>query len=192
MKKLVLPLITLIIGLVAGFYYANSKSTATAAVAALTDTAGFKSENSISYDEAKMLVDTFGTRGLDDDSNKPGGRGSKTRSIFMPLSKLDSLVAALDAARKKDGKTDGLRIYFGRYPKLQLDRMPYQHPYRNTIILVSTKDTSVLPKGAKDPIHIHIDYFGAPNHKLPMHLFAVDPQNRGEMCPNNCDGALLL
>jgi hypothetical protein len=193
MKKLVFPLIILIVGFAAGYFYANSKTTATGPAAAskmaLTD---FHSDNSISYDEAKLLVDTFGTKGLDDANGKPGGKGAKTRSIFIPLTKLDALVAALDAARAKDGKTDGIRIYFGRYPKMQLDRKPYDHPYRNTIIIVSTKDTAILQRGGKIPVNMHLDYFGAPSHKTPTFMLMINPENRGEMCPNNCDGATLI
>ncbi|MBC7399744.1 MAG: hypothetical protein H7289_07340 [Mucilaginibacter sp.] len=193
MKKLVFPLITLIVGFVAGYFYANSKTTATGPVAAgkmaITD---FHSDNSISYDEAKMLVDTFGTQGLDDGNGKPGGKGAKTRSVFIPLTKLDALTAALDAARAKDGKTDGIRIYFGRYPKLQLDRKPYEHAWRNTIIIVSTKDTAILQRGGKQPVNMHLDYFGAPNHKVATFMLMVNPDNHGELCPNNCDGATLV
>jgi hypothetical protein len=193
MKKLVFPLITLIVGFVAGYFYANSKTTATGPVAAgkmaITD---FHSDNSISYDEAKMLVDTFGTQGLDDANGKPGGKGAKTRSVFIPLTKLDALTAALDAARAKDGKTDGIRIYFGRYPKMQLDRKPYEHPWRNTIIIVSTKDTAILQRGGKIPVNMHLDYFGAPDHKKATFMLMLNPDNRGEMCPNNCDGATLV
>jgi hypothetical protein len=193
MKKLVFPLIILIVGFAAGYFYANSKTTATGPAAAgkmaLTD---FHSDNSISYDEAKLLVDTFGTKGLDDANGKPGGKGAKTRSIFIPLTKLDALVAALDAARAKDGKTDGIRIYFGRYPKMQLDRKPYDHPYRNTIIIVSTKDTAILQRGGKIPVNMHLDYFGAPSHKTATFMLMINPENRGEMCPNNCDGATLI
>ncbi|MGF7081059.1 hypothetical protein [Mucilaginibacter sp. UYCu711] len=193
MKKLVFPLIILIVGFAAGYFYANSKTTATGPAAAgkmaITD---FHSDNSISYDEAKLLVDTFGTKGLDDANGKPGGKGAKTRSIFIPLTKLDALVAALDAARAKDGKTDGIRIYFGRYPKMQLDRKPYDHPYRNTIIIVSTKDTSILQRGGKIPVNMHLDYFGAPDHSKATFMLMINPDNRGEMCPNNCDGATLI
>ncbi|MES2376235.1 MAG: hypothetical protein V4553_06645 [Bacteroidota bacterium] len=191
MKKLVFPLITLIVGLVAGYFYANSKTTATGPaetkMAAVTD---FRSENSISYDEAKMLVDSFGTQGLDDGNGRPGGKGPKTRAVFFPLTKLNALVSALNAARAKDGKTDGIRIYFGRYPKMQLDRKPYEHPFRNTIILVSTRDSTIMKD--KIPVNIHMDYFGAPNHKVATFMLMVDPENRTEMCPNNCDGATLV
>jgi len=189
MKKLTLPIIMLLIGFIAGYYISKGKSTATVA----SGTGEFKSESSISYDEAKLLVDTFGMYGLEDAKKVPGGKGSKTRSVFMPLTKLDSLVAALDAARKTDGKTDGIRIYFGRYPKFHPDgKTPYTHPFRNTIVLVSTRDTSVTVKGSTQPLRIHIDYYGAPNHKLPLHMFALDPQNQGELCPDNCDGALFV
>jgi len=190
MKKLVLPVLTLIIGFVIGYYFAQSKSTG---VAALSVGHTQVSENSISREEAQMLVDTFGRYGMEDANHKPGGKGLRTRSSFIPLKELDNLVATLDSARAKDGKTDGIRIYFGRYPKLHPDgKTPYEHPYRNTIIMVSTRDTSVIRKGGNQPTRIHIDYFGAPNKKLPMNMFFIDPQNRTEQCPDNCDGSTLV
>jgi hypothetical protein len=192
MNKLVLPLFTLIIGFVAGYYFSNFKSTNTPGTAATATTALYPSSNSISKDEAQMLVDTFGMYGMQDVNHKPGGKGLKTRSVYIPLPRLDSLVAALDAARKKDGTTDGLRIYFGRYPKMQLDKNPYIQPFMNTLILVATKLTRILPTGAKDSISIHLDYYGAPNSKTPMRMFVMDPLNREELCPNNCDGATLV
>src|SRR5471030_2947847 len=130
MKKLVLPVLTLIIGFVIGYYFAQSKSTG---VAALSVGHTQVSENSISREEAQMLVDTFGMYGMEDANHKPGGKGLRTRSSFIPLKELDNLVATLDSARAKDGRTDGIRIYFGRYPKLHPDgKTPYEHPYRNT------------------------------------------------------------
>ncbi len=189
MKKLVLPLVTLIIGFIAGYYFVQSKSTAPAPAGTIE----FKSENSITREEAQLLVDTFGVHGLEDADHKPGGKGIKTRAVFLPLTKLDSLCAALDAERKADGKTDGIRVYFGRYPKLQPNgKTPYDHPFRNTIILVSTKDSTIISSRTKEKIRIHQDYFGAPNVKMPTMMIGTVPQNRGEMCPDNCDGAALL
>jgi len=190
MKKLLLPLLTLIIGFAAGYYFFNGKAkTATL----IGPTGPFTSQTSISYDEAKLLVDTFGTHWMDDNNDHMGGKGWKTRSVFLPLKELDSLVAALDAERMKDGKTDGMRIYFARYPKLHPDKKtPYDHPRLNTIVMVSTRATRILPRGAHDSLTIHLDYYGSSDKKKPMQLFALDPQNRGELCPDNCDGASLL
>jgi hypothetical protein len=193
MKNLFFPLVTLIIGFAAGYYLCHSKQTTQPAMVGMEAPAtAFPSENSISYDEAKMMVDTFGMYGMQDASHRPGGKGAKTRSVFLPLSKLDSLTAALDAARKIDGKTDGMRIYFGRYPKLQLDKSPYKHAYMNTIVLVTTKLTRILQKGAKDSISIHLDYYGAPTKGKALRLMMMDPQNRNEICPDNCSGATLV
>lgn len=194
MKNLLFPLVTLIIGFAAGYFFFSCKEGESGKPSAVTMSApgNYTSENSISYDEAKMMVDTFGMYGMQDASHRPGGKGAKTRSVFMPLTKLDSLVAALDAARKIDGKTDGIRIYFGRYPKLQLDKKVYNHPFMNTIIMVTTKYTKILQKGAKDSIGIHLDYYGASTRSKPMFMLMVDPQNRNELCPENCDGATLV
>lgn len=191
MKNSLLPLLTLIIGLAAGYYFFSGKAQKT--TPSLNTSSTYTSATSISYDEAKLLVDTFGTHWMDDNTDRIGGKGWKTRSVFLPLKELDSLVAALDAERKKDGKTDGMRIYFARYPKFHADgKTPYDHPRLNTIVMVSTKATKILPRGAHDSLTIHLDYFGSPNKKSPMGLFALDPQNRGELCPDNCDGASLL
>jgi len=190
MKKLLLPVLTLIIGFIIGYYFAQSK---TGGVASLTVAHTQLSENSISREEAQMLVDTFGRYGMEDANHQSNPKGLRTRSSFLPLKELDNLVAALDSARAKDGKTDGIRIYFGRYPKMHIDgKTPYEHPYHNTIVLVSTKDTSVVLKGGNQPTRIHIDYFGAPNSKLPAHMFFLDPQNRAELCPDNCTGSSLV
>ena len=193
MKNALFPLLTLIIGFAAGYYFNSAKMKEDPKLASRTLGGPYPSENSISIAEAQMMVDTFGMYGMQDKNHRPGGKGEKTRSVFFPLTKLDSLVAALDDARKKDGKTDGIRIYFGRYPKMQMDRKtPYPHPYLNTIIMVSTKLTRILQKGAKDSISIHLDYYGATNRNKPMFMLAVDPQNRNELCPDICDGATLV
>src|SRR4051812_9305259 len=74
MKKLLLPLLTLIIGFAAGYYFFNRK----AKTAAFGGSTGpYTSATSISYDEAKLLVDTFGTHWMDDNSDHMGGKGWK-------------------------------------------------------------------------------------------------------------------
>lgn len=189
MKKLLVPLLTLIIGFAAGYYFFNGKTKTTIG----TSGGLITSDNSISHEEAQMLVDTFGARWMDDSNNRMGGKGQKTRSVYISLKELDSLTTGLDNERKKNGATDGIRIYFGRYPKYHPDgKTPYEHAFHNTIILVSTKTTRILPRGAKDSISIHLDYYGATNKKIAMGMFALDPQNRNDLCPDNCDGATLL
>jgi hypothetical protein len=186
MKKLILPLITLIIGFIAGYYFNRTSATA-------AHTGGYGSKHSISREEAQMLVDTFGIYGLQDANHVPGGKGEKTRSSFIPLKDLDSLVAGLDEQRRLNGKTDGIRIYFGRYPKFQPDgKTRYEMAYHNTIILVATKDTMIMPKRGKNPIRIHIDYFGSGDSKKVLGLYGLDVQNRTDLCPDNCDGGLLV
>src|ERR1700742_1837142 len=98
MKKAIFPLLTLIIGFAAGYYFSCLKSKG-----AQTEAIGgpYTSNNSISVEEAQMMVDTFGKYGMQDNTHKPGGggkNGMKTRAVFLPLTKLDSLCAALDAA----------------------------------------------------------------------------------------------
>jgi len=83
MKKLTLPIIMLLIGFIAGYYISKGRNAATNSVGS----GEFKSENSISYDEAKLLVDTFGMYGLQDANHVAGGKGPKTRSVFFTLNK---------------------------------------------------------------------------------------------------------
>jgi hypothetical protein len=190
MKKL-FPLLTLIVGFLAGYFLFTLKNKPT--TTGTTPGGPYTSENSISQEEAQLLVNTFGTDWMDDANQKPAGKGEITRSIFLPLTKLDSLCAALDAARKIDGVTDGLRIYEGRYPLMRPDgKTPYEHPYHNTIIMVTTKYTHVLTRGVKDSVYIHLDYYGKGSKKKAMNMLVEDPQNRGELCPNNCLGATLV
>jgi len=188
MKKLVLPLLFLIVGFVAGYYFSRSKSSTID-----VPSGPYTSQKAISQEEAQRLVDTFGMYGLQDANHVPGGKGPKTRSAFISLAELDSLCAALNAQRKHDGKTDGLHIYFGRYPLYESDgKTQYPMAYHNTLIFVSTQRHPIMPHGAKDSLVTHMDFFGSPNKHMPMMLYATDPLNRMDLCPNNCDGSDLL
>jgi len=190
MKKL-FPVITLVIGLVVGYYLSSLKGKS-GSVGSITGDS-LKSQHGISLKEAKTLIDTFSAHWMEDAKQKVGGKGEITRSAFIPLTELDSLCAALDAARKKNGVTDGIRIYMGRYPKMEPDgTTPYPLPYHNTIVLVATKYTHILSKGAKDSIYIHKDYYGLGNKKALVYLFGDDPLDRTQLCPDNCQGATLV
>jgi hypothetical protein len=190
MKKL-FPVITLVIGLVAGYYLFSLKGKSGATDTITGD--NLTSQNGISMKEAKTLIDTFSTHWMEDAKQRVGGKGEITRSAFIPLKELDSLVAALDAARKRNGVTDGIRIYMGRYPKMQPDgKTPYPQAYHNTIVLVTTKYTRILSKGAKDSIYIHKDFYGLTNRKVPVYLFGDDPLDRTQLCPNDCQGATMV
>ena len=147
--------------------------------------------NTINQDEAQTLVDYF------DDHTNPLF-GTKTRSVWFSYDRIHEIDSLLTEERKKmirDGKkdiTDGLRVYFARYTKADLGGIPYDNSKRNTLIFVSTKSTHrpiMNQNGNVIDSIIHLDYY---EPYAITKSFVTDPQNRGELCPNNCQGATLV
>ncbi|MFA6246837.1 MAG: hypothetical protein WC615_07850 [Mucilaginibacter sp.] len=114
--------------------------------------------------------------------------GGNTRSVWFDLNKLDSLVKHLKEERGHNGKTDGVRVYFGTYGDNAKEPAGYgldpNNSFRNTLVFVSTKDSLV------NKTHYHQDYFT--NEKA---FILTGPANKGELCPppvKCCEiGALL-
>ena len=102
------------------------------------------------------------------------GTKQNTRSVWFHLDTLDSLVNLMKLERialqqgdpnKKDGVTDGVRIYFGRYKTHDSANMKE----RNTLLFVSTVWV--------DSAQGHRDYHN--NQKRTV------PANNGELSPPN-------
>lgn len=74
-----------------------------------------------------------------------------------------------------DGTHDGLRIYFAQYVENTLPDLPESHVGRNTLLLVPTFAGVGGTVGGDDP---HDDDTG-------------DISNRGDMCPDACNGVTL-
>lgn len=103
-----------------------------------------------------------------------------TKSIWFPA---EQIIAIANALEKE--KADGIRIYFGQYTddvikKLNeipgAEKIPEDYAGKNTVIFVSTREE----KGVKKT-----DYFSDMKHPMV-------PENRGELCPNDCPDSPML
>lgn len=104
-----------------------------------------------------------------------------TRTVWLPYNRIVQLYEYLKKDYE-DGKTgtDGLRIYFARYPQTDQAGVKYEHPNYNTLVFVSTK------KNKADTTK-HDDYY--------VQVGMITPENKGELCPpGDCptNGARLL
>lgn len=125
--------------------------------------------------------------------SKPDGSiastDGNTRSVWFDLDKLDKFVEILKKERAANGKTDGVRVYFGTYGDNAKEPSMYgldpNHSFRNTLVFVSTKDSVNLAN-----VHYHRDYFN--NEKA---FILTGPANKGELCPppvKCCDAGAVL
>jgi hypothetical protein len=117
-----------------------------------------------------------------------------TRCIWFSTEQLSNLIHAVE-----DEGGDGIRIYIAAYdstydiPAGDNPSPPVFSWNRNTMLLVSTKDSVASDKGT-----YHRDYYDNKGDKTRKNGFIVTAkaQNRGEMCPPpaNCYdvGALLI
>ena len=127
------------------------------------------------------------------------GFRNQTRTVWLSTSRIKMLYDILQYDTDQGLKTDGLRIYFAKYPGKDSSGQKYPHAYRNTLVFVSTKDSTVH-KG-KGTLTYHRDYYtGASvngiksqsNIKSTNRIVSI-PENKGELCPpGDCAGALLL
>ncbi|MBD1385285.1 hypothetical protein IDJ75_08345 [Mucilaginibacter rigui] len=113
--------------------------------------------------------------------SKPDGTlastDGNTRSVWLELDKLEKYVEILKKERAANGKTDGVRVYFGTYGDNAKEPATYDldpnNSFRNTLVFVSTKDSVNLAK-----VHFHRDYF---NDEKAFIL--TGPADKGELCP---------
>ncbi len=106
-----------------------------------------------------------------------------TKSVWFPKEQIVAIANALE----KEEKADGIRVYFGQYTEDLIkklneipgaDEIPKNYANRNTIIFVSTREENGIKK---------TDYFTDMKHPMI-------PENRGELCPNDCpkDSPMLI
>lgn len=103
-----------------------------------------------------------------------------TKAVWFPAQQIIDMAEAL---KREDA--DGLRIYFARYTKDIIEnynqnagedsRIDIKDADKNTIIFVSTRKENGKPR---------TDYF--------EDLYPFEPENRGELCPDNCPDSELL
>jgi len=122
---------------------------------------------SIPFEEVEIMVKGYADHtkeDLDRLTNK------NVKSIWFPLDQISRITKQLE----KEG-ADGLRIYFGRYPKdVSKFEDPKPIPETNSVILVSTKAHNGY----------HQDYY--------TNLSPLVPENRGEQCQPQCQGTLKI
>ena len=91
---------------------------------------------------------------------------SYTKAVWFPAEQILEMAKSMS-----EGKYDGLRIYFGQYTPDSLEGLPKTYEGRNTLLLVPT-----LPSISNDD-----------EHRDDLD----DIENRGEMCPEVCNGTCL-
>lgn len=145
------------------------------------DTTNKIGPDAIPYELAKRMVQYYephvGTLQRPDGTASTDGN---TRSVWFDLDKLDKFVDMLKKERAANGKTDGVRVYFGTYGDNAKEPAPYalddSYSFRNTLVFVSTKDSLVKENNAE--VHYHQDYF-----KNEKAFTFTEPANKGELCP---------
>lgn len=101
-----------------------------------------------------------------------GKKSPNTETVWLSLARLQYLVAKLDSEKSAYG-TDGLRIYFARYPKNDPDSIAD----RNTLVFISTKSAK-----NQNGDSIHLDYYTESKSGVKKGL-GTPPENKGEICP---------
>jgi len=143
-------------------------------------------DNTIPLDIAKKMTAAFRESQITD-------KGSYTEAAWFPARQIAQL-----AEKVKSFGGDGVRVYFARYTqeiideinKLEYgDKIPANYVDMNTVLFVVTKVINGVPK---------TDYFtdkvghGHPhkkgNHPVCDPPLPTDPDNRGNLCPDVCDG----
>lgn len=142
---------------------------------------------------AQLYVNNYTVAGI---QLQAGADKPNSRCFWISLKRLNGLVAKLNRE-----KADGIRLYFAAYNKMYSlsDKSAPAQKYwgHNTIVIVSTKDSTVGKPG-KDTTY-HADYYTdivSPVVNEQKNPGQTLPENRGEICPppSNCytQGAYLL
>ncbi|KQR72262.1 hypothetical protein [Pedobacter sp. Leaf176] len=148
------------------------------------------SENTVPLDIAKKMTAAFR-------ECQTTGKGTYTEAAWFPAGQIAQL-----AEKVKSFGGDGVRVYFARYTQEIIDainkldygdKIPDSYVDMNTVLFVVTKVINGVPK---------TDYFtdklghGHPhkkgNHPICNPPLPTDPDNRGGLCPNECDGGSPL
>jgi len=108
-------------------------------------------------------------------ANSSNGNGfdpnTHVKSVWFPINQINYMQSQLQAEVATMG-ADGVRVYFGNYPKIDSTGKPFPNPDSDTVIFVSTYWDGIN----------HVDYFTEVN--------TFDPQNRGEQCQPHCGGTI--
>lgn len=91
---------------------------------------------------------------------------SYTKAAWFPAEQILNIAKTIS-----DGKHDGLRIYFAQYTTDSLEDLPEGYEGRNTLLLVPTLASESNDGKHKDDLY--------------------DIGNRGDLCPDMCNGTEL-
>jgi len=138
-------------------------------------------DNTVPVDIAQQMTEAFR-------KSQEAESGTYTNSTWFPAGQITSL-----AKKMTEFGGDGIRIYFGRYTpdiisqinKLEYgDKIPDSYADRNTVLLVITK----MVDGK-----LRTDYFVEKGYGDNLcGPVPTDPENRGTICPPECDGSGAL
>ncbi len=94
---------------------------------------------------------------------------SYTKAVWFPAEQILDIAKSMD-----EGKYDGLRIYFAQYLEGAIDGVPQSYEGKNTLLLVPT----IPGLGYGNDDDDHDDDLG-------------NIGNRGQGCPDQCNGTAL-
>jgi len=97
---------------------------------------------------------------------------SYTKAIWFPAAQILEMAKTI-----ADGNHDGLRIYNAQYTANSIEGLPKEYEGRNTVLLVPT-----FAAGYSNPLGELTE-----EHEDDLE----DIENRGELCPNVCQGTGL-
>ncbi|SER12080.1 Rossmann-fold NAD(P)-binding domain-containing protein [Pedobacter rhizosphaerae] len=120
-----------------------------------------ENERNVPEDVAKKMVDAYAKETFQYTPK------SYSKAVWFPA---DQIIRMAEKLKEKGG--DGLRIYFAQYVPGELEGVPTSYEGRNTVLLVPTYPKLEGTDGGQED---DID----------------DIENRGELCPENCNGVIL-
>jgi hypothetical protein len=124
-------------------------------------------------EKAKAMIKLYGVSG----GKHP--KGELTKSVWFDLEKIKGIIKDIEESSTA-ADLPGLRFYFGTYtesePHTTINNKPVDYIYRNSLIMMPTKRKVV------NGVKINEDY--------DVQRF-LDPENQGELCPEECGGTGL-
>ncbi|MFC3561813.1 hypothetical protein [Pedobacter jamesrossensis] len=142
-------------------------------------------DNTIPVDIAKKMTAAFR-------ESQKADKGTFTEATWFPAQQIKQLA---EKVAKFDG--DGVRIYFGRYTDEIIDainklgygdQIPHTYANMNTTLFVVTKVIDNKPR-----TDYFVDKVSQGHHdkiamkKLSSSPSPTDPDDRGNLCPTDCD-----
>jgi hypothetical protein len=112
---------------------------------------------------AKLLIQTY--------RDEEGWGEGKTRAIWFSTAQMQKMIQMI-----VDSEGDGMRIYFGKYPKGEAagrPDVPEEYKGKETVVFVLTKERHKDVFDVEEPIDLH-------------KFLEEEAYNHGELCPTKC------